>query len=70
MHVNEPGRDHQSGGIDPPLGIAFDTSDGENPISFDSHIAVEPWVARAIDDFSAADDEVVVRTGSAKIDAQ
>ena len=63
MHVDEPRRDDQIGGINHPLRIARGASEGDNSISFGGHIAVEPRVARAIDNFTAADDEVVFRPG-------
>ena len=53
-------------GVDHAPGLACDLSDLGDPVSLKGDIAVEPWIARAVDDFAMADDDVVWRRGAVK----
>src|SRR5205814_5684123 len=48
--------------------VASDSPDGDDAVSFDGHISVKPRIARAIDDFPMADDQVIFRPGRLKND--
>jgi len=45
-------------------GIAFNCADRRDPIPFNRDIAVKPRISRAIDDFTAANDKIVLSGGS------
>ena len=64
MHVDEAGSHDEATGIDFTPGLSFrHSSDGDEPISPDGHVADKPRIAAAIDNFAVADHQVVSRLG-------
>jgi hypothetical protein len=68
MHVDEPRRDGQTGGIDPPVRApAREGADRRDTRALDGQIAAESRPARAIDDQSPFDDQMAPARGLARL---
>src|SRR5207249_4271410 len=61
VHVDKAGCDHEAARVDFALGFAFHAADSDNSVIFHRHVAIEPWIASAIDDLSLADGQIVLR---------
>ena len=59
MHVDEPWRDDQTGGIDPPVRAPTrEGADRRDTRALDGQIAAKSWPPRAIDDQAPFDDQM------------
>src|SRR6185295_5768514 len=58
VHVDEAGRDDEALGVDFALALGGDPADRGDLAALDGEVAVEPGVARAIDDLAVAKNEV------------
>ena len=62
MHVNEPGRDAQPSYIKYLLSTSSSNpTDGHNTLVFYSDISSKPGITGAVDDFSTAEYQLVLR---------
>src|SRR5918994_588017 len=63
-HVDEAGRDHETGTVDDRLGVlATERTDGGDPVTGDAHVRVEPRGPGAVHHASAGNEEIELRSG-------